>query len=73
MYTGQRSNVIAIAVFLIFKLVGDRYFPKGTIVYRESDIGNAMYFINSGTISVEASGSVVKRGPGDFFGEGTAA
>jgi len=39
-------------------------------VYREGDIGNAMYVINSGTISVETAGSVVKRGPGDFFGEG---
>lgn len=29
-----------------------------------------MYYINSGTISVETAGSVVQRGPGDFFGEG---
>ena len=38
-------------------------------MYREGEIGNCMYFINSGTISVETAGSVVKRGPGDFFGE----
>jgi len=49
----------------------NKYFPKGHIVYREGDIGNHMYFINSGTISVETSaGSTVTRGPGDFFGEG---
>ena len=29
-----------------------------------------MFFINSGTVSVETTGTVVKRGPGDFFGEG---
>jgi CRP-like cAMP-binding protein len=48
----------------------NRYFPKGTIVYREGDIGNAMYIINSGTISVNIAGSRVERGPGNFFGEG---
>ena len=32
-----------------------------------------MYFINSGRISVETLGSVVKRGPGDFFGEGAVS
>lgn len=46
------------------------YFPKGSVIYREGEQGNSMYFINSGTISVETLGSVVKRGPGDFFGEG---
>jgi serine/threonine protein kinase len=48
----------------------NKYFPKGSIIYREGEVGNAMYFINSGTISVETTGSIAKRGPGDFFGEG---
>lgn len=55
---------------LLAENMKNRYFPKGSIVYREGETGNAMYFINSGTISVETTGSIVKRGPGDFFGEG---
>jgi len=49
----------------------NKYFPKGHIIYREGEIGNTMYFINSGTVSVETStGPTSTRGPGDFFGEG---
>jgi serine/threonine protein kinase len=48
-----------------------RYFPKGYCVYREGDVGNHMYFINSGTIEVTTGqGSRAQRGQGDFFGEG---
>jgi serine/threonine protein kinase len=55
---------------LLAENMKNRYFPKGSIIYNEGDQGNSMYVINSGTISVETHGSVVKRGPGDFFGEG---
>lgn len=49
----------------------NKYFPKGHVVYREGDIGNHMYFINSGTIEVTTSdGSCARRSQGDFFGEG---
>lgn len=48
-----------------------RYFKKGHCMYKEGDVGNHMYFINSGTIEVTtAQGSRAKRGQGDFFGEG---
>ena len=56
---------------LLSENMKNKYFPKGHTVYREGDIGNHMYFINSGTIEVSTStGSCVKRGPGNFFGEG---
>ena len=49
----------------------NKHLPKGHVVYREGDVGNHMYFINSGTIEVTTKdGSKTRRGPGDFFGEG---
>jgi serine/threonine protein kinase len=48
-----------------------RYFKKDYCVYKEGDVGNHMYFINSGTIEVTTGqGSRAERGQGDFFGEG---
>jgi serine/threonine protein kinase len=56
---------------LLAENMKNRYLPKGHCVYREGDVGNAMYFIVSGTIEVSTKdGSTAKRGPGDFFGEG---
>jgi serine/threonine protein kinase len=50
----------------------NRYFPKGHVVYQEGEIGNVMYFINSGSIEVYTRDGFTKilRKPGDFFGEG---
>lgn len=56
---------------LLADFMADKYFPRGHVIYNEGDIGEAMYFINSGNISVQTeAGSKVTRGPGDFFGEG---
>ena len=67
------NNKLSLSGFsdLLSDSMKNKYFPKGHIIYREGDIGNHMYFINSGTITVETStGSTVTRGTGDFFGEG---
>jgi serine/threonine protein kinase len=50
----------------------NRYFPKGHVVYHEGEIGNVMYFLNSGSIEVYTRDGFTKllRKPGDFFGEG---
>jgi serine/threonine protein kinase len=50
----------------------NRYFPKGHVVYREGEIGNAMYFLNSGSVEVFNKDGFYKtlRQPGSFFGEG---
>ena len=71
----QDSSRLSLSGFseLLAENMKNRYFPKGSIIYHEGDVGNAMYFINSGRISVETTGSVVKRGPGDFFGEGAVS
>lgn len=50
-----------------------KHYPRGHIVFRAGDIGDAMYFINSGKVEIQT-----KKGQlihilrhGDFFGEGS--
>lgn len=46
-------------------------FPAGHTVWREGDIGNNMYFINSGRIEVTTQAGFRAIGEqGSFFGEG---
>mmetsp|Transcript_18186 Transcript_18186/g.51792 ORF Transcript_18186/g.51792 Transcript_18186/m.51792 type:complete len:845 (-) Transcript_18186:187-2721(-) len=48
------------------------HFLRGQTVYREGDIGNRMYFINSGTVTVETrSGFFSPRSAPAYFGEGS--
>ncbi|RLB57691.1 MAG: Crp/Fnr family transcriptional regulator [Deltaproteobacteria bacterium] len=51
-----------------------RGFPAGTVVFREGDVGNEMYVIQSGKVNItkEVRGVekvLVTLGPGAFFGE----
>jgi serine/threonine protein kinase len=57
---------------LLAENMKNRYFPKGQVIYEEGEIGNVMYFINSGSIEVYTSDGFNKtvRKAGDFFGEG---
>jgi serine/threonine protein kinase len=56
---------------LLAENMKNRYFPKGQVIYQEGEIGNVMYFINSGSIEVYTNdGNKTVRKPGDFFGEG---
>jgi Serine/threonine protein kinase len=50
-----------------------KHYPRGHIVFRAGDVGDAMYFINSGKVEIQT-----KKGQlihilrhGDFFGEGS--
>ena len=50
-----------------------KHYPRGHIVFRAGDVGDAMYFINSGKVEIQT-----KKGKlihilrhGDFFGEGS--
>lgn len=48
-----------------------QHFPAGHVIYQQGDIGNHMYFIDSGTVTVKCqNGSRARRSQGDFFGEG---
>jgi CRP-like cAMP-binding protein len=68
--SAEQMSLSEFSDFLAENMV-NRFFPKGTIVYKEGDSGDSMYFINSGTISVTtAAGSSAVRSPGDCFGEG---
>eukprot|EP00978_Attheya_sp_CCMP212_P019944 scaffold56656_cov50-Attheya_sp.AAC.3 len=56
---------------LVAENMKNKFFPNGHIVYREGEVGNHMYFINSGSIEVTTNdGSTAQRRQGDFFGEG---
>ncbi|KAL7560557.1 hypothetical protein ACA910_001425 [Epithemia clementina (nom. ined.)] len=49
----------------------NKYFPKGHVIYNEGEIGNAMFFLNSGTIEIYTKdGYRAVRQAGEFFGEG---
>ena len=46
-----------------------RAVPARTVIIRKGEPGDAMYFIASGMVEVEASGDKVRTQGGDFFGE----
>ena len=51
-----------------------KYYKSGTVIFKEKDVGKEMYFIRSGTVSIEKrTGEInlklAKLGAGDFFGE----
>ncbi|RME29004.1 MAG: cyclic nucleotide-binding domain-containing protein, partial [Deltaproteobacteria bacterium] len=58
---------------ILFEKFG-REFPAGTVIFREGDVGNEMYVIQSGKVNItkEVRGVekvLVTLGPGAFFGE----
>jgi len=51
-----------------------REFPEGTVIFREGDVGNEMYVIQSGRVNITKRSRDVEKvlvtlGPGAFFGE----
>ncbi len=51
-----------------------REFPEGTVIFREGDVGNEMYVIQSGKVNITKRSRDVEKvlvtlGPGAFFGE----
>lgn len=72
-HDGDDHHQLSLSGFsdLLAENMKNRYFPKGHFVYHQGDIGNAMYFINSGTVEVSTSdGTRQVRHTGDCFGEG---
>lgn len=48
----------------------NRYFPKGHLIYKQGDIGNSMFFLNSGSVEeFTKEGYRSLRNAGEFFGE----
>ena len=71
--TSNAATTLSMSDFqnLLSTNIKHQHFPAGHIVYQEGDIGNHMYFIDSGTVEVQTeSGSRAFRSQGDFFGEG---
>ncbi len=68
---GQKPMSLSGFSNLLGENMKNKYFPRGMTIYREGDIGNHMYFINSGIVEVTTKdGSRAIRRQGDFFGEG---
>jgi CRP-like cAMP-binding protein len=71
--TGDVPNDMSLSEFsdLLGEHMVSRYFPSGHVLYREGDIGNHMYFINSGKIEVTTKdGFRASLKHGDTCGEG---
>jgi len=48
-----------------------RYYGKGREIFKEGEVGDCMYFLNSGKAEVKSGKNVIgKLSQGDFFGEG---
>lgn len=53
----------------IIRMLQSRRAPAGTCIISKGEIGDAMYFILNGTVSVEMASRTVELSEGDFFGE----
>ena len=53
----------------IVRLMETRYAAEGSVIVRQGDTGDAMYFIVSGAVAVELEPEPVILGDGSFFGE----
>lgn len=57
---------------LVVSHLHKKRYPKGTIVVREGDIGDAMYLVESGQVAVvgqDVQETIAFMGPGSFVGE----
>ncbi len=57
---------------LIARHLGKESYPKGAIVFREGDVGDTMYLVESGQVAVvgrDAKDTIAFMGPGSFVGE----
>ena len=51
--------------------MNNKYYPRGHTIYKEGDKGDAIYFINSGTVEVSTrNGFNTTLSQGELFGEG---
>ena len=63
------ANLDAAALAQIMALLRSETFEAGEEVVRTGEPAQAMYFIASGEVAVDADGGEVRLGQGDFFGE----
>ncbi len=63
------ARLDAAAISDLVGILMSRTVPTRTVIIRKGEPGDAMYFIASGMVEVEASGGKVQLKEGDFFGE----
>jgi CPA1 family monovalent cation:H+ antiporter len=63
------ANLTQTQLDRVARLLRPRFALPGERLIRRGDRGDAMYFISSGAVEVDAVGRKVRLGRGDFFGE----
>lgn len=63
------QNLGAAAIADIVKLLHSRDVAEGTVLFRQGQPGDTMYFIVSGEVNVKIGSNPTKLGAGDFVGE----
>lgn len=70
----EASDMLSLSTFQgLFAGIHHKHFPRGHIIFRTGDSGDAMYFLNSGKVQVQTKKGqlVAELRSGDFFGEGS--
>jgi serine/threonine protein kinase len=70
----EASDMLSLSTFQgLFAGIHHKHFPRGHIIFRTGDSGDAMYFLNSGKVQVQTRKGqlVAELRSGDFFGEGS--
>jgi len=68
------SDMLSLSTFQgLFAGIHHKHFPRGHVIFRTGDTGDAMYFLNSGKVQVQTRKGqlVAELRSGDFFGEGS--
>jgi len=63
------ARLDAVAISDLVSILTARAVHAGSVIVRKGESGDAMYFIASGAVEVEAHGGKVRLEEGDFFGE----
>ena len=71
--TGNKGGLTLSEFSKLFAGIRHKHFPRGHIIFHTGDVGDAMYFINSGKVEIRTKkGKMVQiLRQGDFFGEGS--
>jgi voltage-gated potassium channel len=59
----------AVHLSAIARLLKVETYPRETVIVRQGQAGDSMYFIAEGAVEVQGRSAPIRLGPGEFFGE----